>query len=382
MKSVYLTEEHDLFRRSVRTFMEKEIAPHATKWEAEGHIPKEAWAKMGQNGFLGILFPEALGGAGSGIFHAMVFLEELARSRMGGFCAAVSVQQFIATGALAQVGSDALRAKYVAPSIRGLKVGAISISEPDAGSDVGSIQARAVRDGDSWVLNGAKTWVTNGFYADFYVVACKTDPAAGPKGISLIVVEAGTPGLQAKKLQKVGWHSSDTAELSLENVRVPLTNLVGQENMGFAYIMQTFVLERLTAAATSLGSAIVAMEDTVTYMNQRKAFGKPILKFQALRHRLADLYAELEAVRQLVYHAAWLLEQKEPAVKEASMAKLLATEFSKRAIDECLQFHGGFGYVEEYPIARAYRDARVGTIVAGTSEIMREIIARDFDALS
>ncbi len=226
------------------------------------------------------------------------------------------------------------------------------------------------------MIDGAKTWITNGVEGDFVVVACRTDRDAGAGGLSLIVVEADAHGFSRSKLRKMGWHSSDTGELTFENVRVPLGNLVGGENEGFYLIMETFVLERLVTAATSVGSARLALEETRKYVLERHAFGKPIGKFQAIRHRLADLYAELEAAAQLVYHTAWLHEKGENPVAEACMAKLLATELSKKTADECLQFFGGFGTVEEYPIERFFRDSRFGTIVAGTSEIMREVIAK------
>ncbi|MBI3555387.1 MAG: acyl-CoA dehydrogenase family protein [Deltaproteobacteria bacterium] len=376
MKSIYLTEAHSIFRNSVRQFMDKEVAPFADAWERDCRIPKEIWAHMGKLGFLGISFPEEFGGTGADIFYSLIFLEELARSQMGGFAAAVGVQQFVATGAIFNQGTSALKERYLVPSIAGTKVGAICISEPNTGSDVAAIQTTAVREGESWVINGAKTWVTNGVYADFYVIACKTDREAGAGGISLILADAKTSGITSNKLRKMGWHSSDTAELSLENLRVPASNLIGQHGQGFYYIMQTFVMERLTVAASSVGCSFVALEKTLAYMETRQAFGKPINRFQALRHRIADLATELEAARQLVYHAAWLHGQGEQAVKESSMAKLLTTELSNRVMAECLQFYGGFGYVEEYPMARFYRDARVSTIVAGTSEIMREIIAK------
>lgn len=308
MKSIYLNEEHEIFRRSVRQFMEKEVAPQGDKWEQDCRIPKDIWLKMGKMGFLGIPSAEEWGGTGADIFYSIVFLEELARSRMGGFCAAVSVQQFIATGAIEKQGTKDQKERYLKPSTTGEKVGAISISEPDTGSDVAAITTSAVREGGDYVINGSKTWVTNGVYADFFVIACKTDRDAGTGGISLIIVEAGAAGLKSTKLKKMGWHSSDTAELSLENVRVPVANLVGEEGVGFYYIMQTFVMERLTVAATSIGNAYVSIEDTMAYMETRQAFGKPLVKFQALRHRLADLLTELEAARQLVYHAAWLHE--------------------------------------------------------------------------
>lgn len=376
MTSIYFGEEHESFRRTVRQFLESEVAPCAREWEEARRIPRDVFRRMGDLGFLGILFPEELGGTGASIFHAIAFLEELPRSMMGGFVAAVSVQQFIATGAIALHGTQEQKRRWLAPSIAGTKVGAIAISEPDTGSDVAAIRTTARREGDSWVIDGAKTWITNGVEGDFVVVACKTDRDAGAGGISLIVVEADAPGFSRGKLRKMGWHSSDTGELTFENVRVPLGNLVGGVDEGFYLIMETFVLERLVTAATAVGSIRLALEETRKYVLSREAFGRPIGKFQAIRHRLADLYAEAEAAAQLVYHAAWLHERGENPVAEACMAKLLATELSKRTADECLQFFGGFGTVEEYPIERFFRDARFGTIVAGTSEIMREVIAK------
>lgn len=376
MKSIYFGEEHESFRNSVRQFLEAEVAPHAREWEEARRIPREAFRRMGDLGFLGILSPEELGGAGASIFHALAFLEELPRSMMGGFVAAVSVQQFIATGAIALHGTAEQKQRWLVPSIAGTKVGAIAISEPDTGSDVAAIRTTARREGDHWVVDGAKTWITNGVEGDFVVVACRTEKDAGAGGLSLVVVEADAAGFSRSRLRKMGWHSSDTGELTFESVRVPLGNLVGGENEGFYLIMETFVLERLVTAATAVGSIRLALEATRKYVLEREAFGRPIGKFQAIRHRLADLYAEAEAAAQLVYHAAFLHEKGENPVAEACMAKLLATELSKRTADECLQFFGGYGTVEEYPIERLFRDARFGTIVAGTSEIMREVIAK------
>jgi alkylation response protein AidB-like acyl-CoA dehydrogenase len=376
LKSIYFNDDHTMFRETVRSFMETEVAPHAEAWEAERRIPKEIWARMGEMGFLGLTHPEQYGGANADAFFAMIFCEEVARSQMGGFTAAVIVQEFIATSAILKQGTEALRQRYLVPSISGEKVGAICISEPDAGSDVAAIGTTAVRDGDTYVINGAKTWITNGAYGDFYVVAAKTNREAGSGGISLIAMDADLPGITKSKLRKMGLHSSDTAEIAFENVRVPAENLLGHENLGFYYIMQTFVIERLTLAATCVGACDMMLEETLKYMEERQAFGKPIIKFQALRHRLADLFAEVEAVRQLVYHTAWLYQNGHEAIKESSMAKMLTAELQKKVADECLQMFGGFGYVEEYVIERAYRDARVSTIVAGTTEIMREIIAK------
>lgn len=377
MASIYLSEEHESFRREVRRFIVNEVAPHASDWEAARRIPREIFTRMGELGFLGITFPERYGGTEADIFFAVVFLEELPRSLMGGFCAAVSVQQFMATAHIARVGSEKLKRRFLEPSIAGVKVGALAITEPDTGSDVASIRTTAVRDGDAWVVNGSKTFITNGAEGDFFTLAVRTGPDSGAAGVSLLAVDADTAGVRvASRLNKMGWHSSDTAEIVFEDARVPADHLIGELNSGFYQIMDSFALERLSAAAIAVGSADVALEETLRYMTERQAFGRPLTRFQALRHRLADLAAELEAARQLTYHTAWLLGRGEQAIRESSMAKLIATELGKRVADECVQFFGGYGFMEEYPVARFFRDARGGTITAGTSEIMREIIAR------
>ncbi len=256
-------------------------------------------------------------------------------------------------------------------------MGALGVTEPDAGSDVASLRTRAVRDGDTWVVDGAKTFITNGADGDFVTLAVRTRDEPGPGGISLLVVDSDLPGFTvARRLFKLGWHASDTAELHFEGVRVPADRLVGEEGMGFYYLMEAFQLERLVGAAAAVGGAELALEKTFAYLQQRHAFGRPLIRYQALSHRLADLAAELEAARQLVYHATWLLERGEGAVGECSMAKLVAGELAVRVADACLQCFGGYGYMEEYPLARFLRDARAGTIAGGTSEVMREILAR------
>ncbi|MEW6363979.1 MAG: acyl-CoA dehydrogenase family protein [Acidobacteriota bacterium] len=378
MRSIYFTGEHDAFRRAVRKFVTEEVAPHAEEWERNRRIPRGIFPRLGELGFLGILFPEEYGGAGADVFYAIAFLEELPRSLTGGFCASVSVQQFMATQHIYRSGSEELKRRYLVPSIAGRFVGALAITEPDTGSDVAAIRTTALlRDGE-YVVNGSKTFITNGAEGDFYTTAVRTGRAEdGAAGISLLVIDVGAPGVKvARRLDKIGWHSSDTAELVFEDARVPAGNLVGAENTGFYQIMESFPLERLSSAAIAVGSGLVCIEKTLEYMAARHAFGKPLNRFQALRHRLADLAAELEAARQLTYHAAWLYEHGQPAVMESSMAKLLATELGKKIADECLQLHGGYGYMEEYMVARFYRDARAATIAAGTSEIMREIISR------
>ena len=376
MRSPYFTRDHELFRQTVREFMEKEVVPHADAWEEAGRIPRDIWKKMGELGFLGINFPEKYGGAEADFFYSVVFLEEVGRTALGGFAAAVAVQQYMATAHLARVGSEELKQKYLVPSIQGEKVGALAITEPNTGSDVANIQTRAERDGDFYVINGSKTFITNGVYGDFMTLAVKTRPEAREDGISLIVVDRDTPGVSARPLRKIGWHCSDTAELSFDDVRVPVSQRIGEENMGFFYIMESFQLERLVGAITGIGGMEKALEITLKYITEREAFGRPIAKFQVIRHALADMATELEAARQLTYYAAYLCDQGEMFVREASMAKLHTSELGKRLVDTCLQYFGGYGYMEEYPIARMYRDARVGTIAGGTSEIMREIISR------
>ncbi|ADK83410.1 Isovaleryl-CoA dehydrogenase [Desulfarculus baarsii DSM 2075] len=377
MHSIYFGPEHHEFRRNVRRFVENEIAPHADQWEQARAIPRQAFRRMGELGFLGVCFPEEYGGAEGDIFMAMALLEELARSRMGGFAAAVAVQQFMAPQHIHKYGSEELKRKYLAGSISGEMVGALGVTEPGAGSDVAAIRAKASRQGDHYLINGAKTFITNGADGHFITLACKTEPGAGARGISLIVVDLDAPGVSCtRRLEKMGWHASDTAELTFEDVRAPLANLVGQENKGFYYIMQAFQLERLACAAMGLGLAQLCLEHAVKYMGERNAFGAPLSNLQALAHRLAELSARQEAARQLTYHAAWLYQNDLPCVAQCSMAKLLACELAKRVADECLQFFGGYGLMEEYPMARLLRDSRLGTIVAGTSEVMREIIAR------
>ncbi|MEW5764921.1 MAG: acyl-CoA dehydrogenase family protein [Acidobacteriota bacterium] len=370
------TSEHEAFRKAVRSFLVKEVAPHAEEWEAAGRIPREIYLRMGDLGFLGITAPEEYGGAGADVLMAVAFLEELPRSRMGGFCASVSVQQFMATAHIAAAGSQALKRRYWEPSIRGAKVGALAITEPDAGSDVASLRTRAVREGDAYVVNGAKTFITNGVSGDFYTMAVRTG-GEGAEGLSLLVVDADTPGVSvSRRLKKMGWHASDTAELAFQDARVPAENLVGEEGRGFELIVGAFALERLCAAAIAVGSADLALEETLAYMKSRTAFGRPLTRFQALTHRLADLAAQLEAARRLTYHCAGLVGEGRPAVTEAAMAKLVATELSVRMADACLQCYGGYGFMEEYPLARFFRDARAATLAGGTSEIMREIVAR------
>ncbi len=376
MKSLYFTADHEIFRRMVRQFIEKEVAPHADEWEKNRAIPRAIWNRMGDLGFFGVNYPEKYGGTAADFFYSVVLLEELPRSTMGGFAAAVSVHAYMAAEYVHRFGSAELKENYLVPAITGKKIGALAITEPNTGSDVAAIRTKAVRQGDYYIINGSKTFITNGVFGDFILVAAKTDAEAGAGGISLILVDRDTPGFSARQLHKMGWHCSDTGELTFEDVRVPVTNRIGEENKAFYYIMECFQLERLVGAIGSISGAFLGLELTLAYIKERQAFNRPLAKFQAIRHTLADLQAELEAARQLTYYTAWLHSQGETAVHFSSMAKLLTSELANKTADVCLQFFGGYGYMDEYPISRMYRDARVGTIVGGTSEIMREIIAR------
>lgn len=376
MKSLYFTEEHELFRQSVRQFVQKEILPYANQWEKDEKIPRELFAKMGEQGFLGINHEEAYGGSKADIFYTCAYLEELAKSGYAGVCAAVSVHQYMATNHLAEAGSPELKERFLRPSIEGKKVGAIAITEPFGGSDVQAMRTTARKEGDYYIINGSKTFITNGHFCDFVVVACKTDANAGINGISLIIIERDTPGFTSTQLKKIGWHSSDTGELAFDNVKVPASNLVGKEGMGFFYIMESFQIERLVAGIIGIGGGEQCLEETLKYMNEREAFGRQIKKFQVLRHEIVQLFTELEAGKQMTYNACWLVQNGEVPVKETSMVKLYMTELGNKIVDKCLQMFGGYGYMEDFPIARAYRDARVGTIVGGTTQIMREILSK------
>ena len=376
MSSQYFNQDHQLFRQSVRQFIEKEVIPNASTWESERQIPKSIFQKMGDLGYLGINFSEDYGGTNADLWYSVVFLEEIARSTMGGFSTAVSVHQYMAINHIAKIGSSFLKEKYLIPAIAGEKIAALGISEPNAGSDVSAILTTAVRDGDEYVINGSKTFITNGTYGDFITLTCKTNTSAGANGVSLIVVDLNAEGISRTKLNKMGWHSSDTAEISFDDVRVPVTHLIGQENAGFYYLMESLQLERLVAAIMAVAGSELSLELTIQYLHERETFGRPIAKYQAIRHKIAEMATEVAVAREFVYSTCWKFTQGEVMVKECSMAKLFTSELAKRVADGCLQFFGGFGYIEDYPICRIYRDARVGTIAGGTSEIMKEIISK------
>lgn len=376
MFDYYFNEDHKLFRRSLRDFLDKEVMPYIDQWEEEQQIPKSIWKKMGDMGYLGLNFPEEVGGSGLDFFYSVIFAEEVSKCYSGGFAISPLVNSYMASPYIFKHGSDFLKEKYVKKAIAGEQICSIAISEPGAGSDVANIQTKAVRDGDFYVVTGAKTFITNAYYGDFIVTVVKTDPEAGFGGVSLLVIDRNAEGVSARKLDKLGWHASDTAELNFDQVRVPVENLIGDEGMGFYYLMGGLQLERLIGAIMGIGACDSAMSYTLRYMSERQAFNRPINKFQVLRHRMAQLATEVEINKAFIYHCCRLHEQGEYIVKECSMAKLNSSELSDKLMYQCLQSFGGYGFMEDYKIARMFRDSRVGTIGGGTSEIMREIIAK------
>lgn len=372
----HFREEHELFRSSLRAWLDQHVLPHVDAWEDAGEIPRWVWRQMGEMGYFGLTFPEEYGGMGGDFWYQVVFLEEISKCHSAGFAAAVSAHPILALTHIAEAGSADLKERYLPPGIAGEIFGGLAITEPHAGSDVAGLRTTAVREGDHYVLNGAKTFITNGVLSDFLVVAAKTDTKAGAYGISLLVVDRDSPGLHAHKLKKLGWHASDTGEIHLDEVRVPVGNLIGQPNQGFFYIMQRFALERLVMAISAVAGAEHALAYTLNYMSERRAFGRPLHKFQELRHRVAQHSTELARAKAFNYAISTAFNQGDHRIKECAMAKMLSTELSDQVITDCLQFLGGYGYMEEYPLARMFRDSRLGPIGGGTSEIMREIIAK------
>ena len=372
----YFSEEHEMFRKSLRDFLKREVKPNLNKWEKDGKIPKEIWKKMGKMGFLGLSYPEKYGGGNLDFFFEVVLNEEMGRLNSGGFTVTQQAVQYMSGPYILKYGSDLLKSKYLPGIISGNLISCIGITEPNTGSDVQNIQTNAIKKGDNYIVNGSKTFITNGVYGDFIVTVVKTDPAARSKGISLLVIDLDSPGITKTKIDKLGWRSSDTAELSFDNVVVPSENLVGEEGKGFYYLMNGLQLERLCFMPSSIATMEFAISESLSYMNERKAFGKSINKLQVLRHRIAQLSSEIEALKVFSYYCCNLFDKNIYDVKLCSMGKLLCTELHEKVSTQCLQFFGGNGYTEDYPMARMYRDCRVGTIGGGTSEIMRDIIAK------
>lgn len=376
MSALYFTQEHEMFRESFRDFLKMEVVPHIEKWEKTGTIERFIWKKFGEMGFFGINYPEAYGGLNLDLFYTVIFLEELQKINSSGFAAAMWAHAYLAMTHLNAEGSEQIKNDYLAPSIAGEKIGGLCITEPFGGSDVAGMRTKAVKQGDKYIINGSKTFITNGVYADYYVVAAKTSPDLGNKGISIFLMDTNLKGVSATKLDKLGWRASDTAEIAFDNVEIPLTNLMGEEGKGFAYIMQHFASERLIMAINAHARAEYAIEYTIDYMSKREAFGKSIDKFQALRHTMVNHATDVEHCKIFNYVATARLDKGEYVVKEATMAKLKSTKVADETIYSCLQMLGGYGYMEEYPLARLLRDSRLGPIGGGTSEILREILSK------
>ena len=378
VKKMDFTHEHEMFRQMVRKFVQTEIDPHIDEWEEARIFPAhDLFKKMGNLGLLGLTYPEQYGGGGVEYWYNAILLEEVGRAKCAGVPMAIAVQTDMATPALAEHGNDYQKETFLKPAIAGDAVFSIAVSEPDAGSDVAAIRTRAVLDGDEYVINGSKMWITNGTQADFLCLLTRTSGDYGFRGMSLIVVPTDTPGFSvSRKLEKLGNHSSDTAILSFDNMRIPARNRIGPEGMGFMLQMRQFQQERLAAVLMSLSGVEQIIRTTINYTRERHAFGKPLLNNQWIYFKISELLTEVEAQRQLAYHCVRRFVAGEDITREVSMAKLKGGRLAREAADWCLQFHGGMGYVEEYPMARYFRDARLMSIGGGADEIMLRIIAK------
>ena len=370
--------EHEELRAAVRRFVDAEVRPEVDAWERAGYFPDALFRRCGELGFLGLHYPARFGGSDGDLATGLVFVEELARCGAAAIPMAISVQSHMATPALAQFGTDDQRDRWLVPAIAGEKIGAIAITEPDAGSDVAAIRTQAVHDGDHWRVNGRKMFITNGARAHFLTLVAKTDTAASHRGVSLFIVDTSLPGVSvSRRLDKLGMHASDTAEIALDDVLVPDADLVGLEpGQGFAQLMWQLQYERLAGAAASVGHAAQVLDDTIAYARERETFGRPIAQHQVIAHKLADAATELEAARSLLYSTAWRVMHDEYPVTEISMTKKYCAQVQNRLVDTCVQVFGGAGYLEETPVARAFRDARLQRIGGGTDEIMNEVIAK------
>ncbi|CAM1368362.1 Acyl-CoA dehydrogenase [Tenacibaculum soleae] len=376
MNSMYFTEEHDFFRQSFKDFLQKEVVPHINKWEKDGTVERFIWKKFGEMGYFGLNQPEEYGGLGLDLFYTVIFLEELQKINSGGFAANMWAHAYLAMTHLNKEGDDRIKKEYLTPSINGDKIGCLCISEPFGGSDVAGMRTTAIKKGDTYVINGSKTFITNGVYSDYLVVAAKTNLEDKHKGMSILLVDRNTPGISSTKLDKLGWRASDTAEIAFDNVVIPAENLMGEEGKGFPYIMQHFALERLIMAINAHARAEYAVGYVINYMSEREAFGKTLDKFQALRHKVAEMASRVDMCREYNYSITKRLNEGVYVVKEASMSKMLSTKMADEVIYDALQLLGGYGYMEEYPLARLLRDSRLGPIGGGTSEILKEIIAK------
>jgi acyl-CoA dehydrogenase len=383
--SIHTRPEHEELRRQVARFVAQEVEPHASAWDEQGCVPREVLRRMGALGWLGLLVPADEGGAGTDMVTNVVFQEALARSTSGGFVITVLVHTDMASPHLVNAGNAAQKARWLPGMLAGELITAVAISEPDAGSDVAAMRTRAVLDGEHYVLNGSKMFITNGVHANLLFVAARTESAAGrggrsSQGISIFAVERAAPGLRVgRALNKHGWRASDTAELVFEDCRVPAANLLGQENGGFYAIMKNFQVERIALASMAVGEAQTALGLTWRYVRERKAFGATLWDLQTVRQRLTMLAAKVEAARQFLYHCAWQVDQGQNAVREVSMLKALTGELVNEVMYDCQQFHGGAGYMTESPIERLVRDARVLAIGGGATEVMLEEVAKRWE---
>src|ERR1700750_2414433 len=377
-KHFIFTEDHEQLRESIRRFAVKELQPHADEWE-ETTFPDWVFERMGELGFLGLDKPEQYGGQGGDYYSAFVLAEEITNANSGGLAMGVAVHTDMAMPPILAFGSEEQKQQWVVPAIKGEKILCLGITEPDAGSDVSGIKTRAVKDGDDYIINGSKTYITNGHRADVIVLVTKTDPDAGYDGFTLFLLPMDAPGvIREKKLEKLGMHASDTALLAFQDVRVPDSAVLGQVGKGFYHIMWELQGERMIGAAGAVAGAQRVFEQTLQYANERVAFGRPIGKFQVTRHKFAEMATKLEAARQLNYTTAWRFANGEYPVREISMAKLYASRIAVEVADECLQIHGGAGYMQEYGVERVWRALRLNRIGAGTDEIMLDVIGRSY----
>ena len=377
MNNIYTTPEHELLREQISRFINREVEPYAAAWEEEGCVPREVLRKMGDAGLLGLMYASEYGGGEADALTNLVFAEALSQSTFGGFIITVLVHTDMASPHLHHAGSVAQKAKYLPGVVSGELITAVAISEPGAGSDVAGMRTTAKRDGDDWVINGTKMYITNGVHANVYFVAAKTGTAR--HDMSMFIVEKGTPGFTVgRALKKTGWLSSDTAELIFDNVRIPAANLLGEEGKGFYSVMKNFQTERIALGAMAVGHCTRALELTLDHVRQRQAFGATLWDKQTIRHRIAMLDAKTRAARQFMYHCAWSVTQGHDIVQEVSMLKALTGELVNEVLQTCQQFHGGMGFIRETPIERLWRDARVLGIGGGATEVMLEEVAKRY----
>ena len=377
-KHFAFTDEHEQLRESIANFCTKELLPHAEEFE-ENTFADWVFPRMGELGFLGLSYPEEYGGQGGDYFASIVMAEEMPKAGCGGLSMGVAVQTDMATPPVHLFGTEEQKQKYLVPAIKGEKIACLGITEPDAGSDVAGIKTTAVRDGDEWVINGSKIFITNGHRADYIVLVTTTDKEAGYDGFTLFLVDMDLPGvIREKRLKKLGMHASDTALLAFDDVRVPADAVLGEVGKGFYHIMWELQGERMIGAAGCVSGAQHMFDKTLQYVQERNVFGRPLAKFQVTRHKFAEMATKIETARQMVYNTAWRIQNGDYPVREISIAKLYASRIAFEVADECLQLHGGNGYMKEYGIERAWRDVRLNRIGAGTDEIMLEVIGRSY----